>query len=99
MANAMEILTRALQAEVGVIWLLDETGERLVPAFTIGPLDLSNTSVEVGGNAESVVAKTGSSIMKSVMDEDERYNGTILGDLGLNVRNMLCVPLSVPPGR
>ena len=28
-ANAMEILTRALQAEVGVIWLLDETGERL----------------------------------------------------------------------
>ena len=97
-ADAMEILTRALQAEVGVVWLLDQEGERLVPVFSISPVDLSNMSVGLGGNAESFVAKAGESLMKPVMDEDERYNGTILDDLGLKVRNMICVPLGNKQG-
>ena len=97
-ADAMELLTRGFQAEVGVVWLLDQARERLVPVFSISPVDLSNTSVELGINAESFVAKTGEPLMKNVMDEDERYNGTILGDLGLKVRNMLCVPLGNKQG-
>jgi ABC-type lipoprotein export system ATPase subunit len=92
-SDAMEILTRALEAEVGIIWLLDKNKERLVPVFSISPVDLSNFSVEVGGNAESYVAKTSQSLLKAEMTEDERYNGTILDDVGLKVRNMICVPL------
>ncbi len=92
-SDAMEILTRALEAEVGIIWLLDKNKERLVPVFSISPVDLSNFSVEVGGNAESYVARTSQSLLKTEMTEDERYNGTILDDVGLKVRNMICVPL------
>jgi len=92
-SDAMEILTRALEAEVGIIWLQDKNKERLVPVFSISPVDLSNFSVEVGGNAESYVAKTSQSLLKAEMTEDERYNGTILDDVGLKVRNMICVPL------
>ena len=93
LADAMEILVRALKAEVGVIWLLDQSRERLVPMFSISPIDLSNFSIELGGNAVSYVTKTGESIMKNVMDEDPRYNGSILDDIGMKLQNMLCVPL------
>ena len=93
LAGSLEILVRVLKTEIGVIWLLDKNRERLVPMFSISPVDLSNFSIELGENAESYVARTADPIMKSEMDEDPRYNGTILDDLGLRIRNMICVPL------
>ena len=97
-ADAMEILVRQMKTEIGVVWMLDQSRELLVPVFAVGPIDLSNFSIELGGNAESFVAKTGQSVMKTSMDEDDRYNGTILDDLGLKLQNMICVPLGTKQG-
>ncbi|MBO5497110.1 MAG: hypothetical protein J5967_06855 [Oscillospiraceae bacterium] len=45
-----------------MIWLLDRKTDRLVPMFHIGPMDLSNFSVELGPGAESFVVKSGESV-------------------------------------
>ena len=97
-ANAIDILSSALQTEVCIIWVLDRNKERLIPVYSKGSLDLTNFSFEMGGNAESFVARTGEPLLKNAMDEDERYNGTILDDLGIKVRNLICVPTGTRRG-
>ena len=93
LAGSLEILVRALKSDLGVIWLWDKKTDRIIPMFVTGPLDLSNTSVELGNDLESFVVKTGNQVILSEMTADERYTGSLLEDLGYKVENMICVPL------
>ena len=94
LAGSLEILVRALKCEAGVIWLLDKKTNRLVPVIHMGPVDLSNFSVELGPGAESFVVKTGESILLAGPEADSRFSGTLLEENGLHVQSMLCVPLN-----
>ena len=94
LAGSLEMLVHMLKCEAGVIWLLDRKTSRLVPMFHIGPMDLSNFSVELGSTAESFVVTTGESVCLSEPAADARFQGTLLEENGLPVRGMVCVPLN-----
>ena len=94
LGGCLELLVSALKSEAGVIWLLDEKTDRLVPMIHIGPVDLSNFSVECGQNLESFVTKSGESVMKSAPDEDPRFKGLLMDDLGLKTQSVICVALN-----
>ena len=85
LAGSLELLVSALKSEAGVIWLLDRDTNRLVPMFHMGPVDLSNFSVEMGAGAESYVTRTGESLCLSRPSEDPRFSGTLLDENGLPV--------------
>ena len=94
LAGSLEILGRALKSEAGVIWLLDKDTNRLVPMFHMGPIDLSNFSVEIGGTVESFITKTGESVLMSTDASDDRWSGNLLDENGLKVTTGVCVPLN-----
>ena len=93
LAASLETLVHMIKCEAGVIWLLDHETSRLVPMFHIGPMDLSNFSVELGPTVESFVVKTGEAVCLSDLSTDTRFQGTLLEENGLQVRSMVCVPL------
>ena len=62
--------------------------------FYMGPLDLSNLSVEMGSTAESFVVSSGEAVTLTGDTADERFQGTLLEEYGLPVRSMICVPLN-----
>ena len=94
LAGSLNILTRALRCEAGAIWLLDRKTDRLVPMFQVGPVDLSNVSIEMGTNVESYVTRTGESVLLTKKEEDDRFTGSFFDENGLPVRGMVCVPLN-----
>ena len=94
LAGSLELLVSALKSEAGAIWLLDRDTNRLVPMFHMGPVDLSNFSVEMGTGAESYVTRTGESLCLNSPAEDTRFSGTLLDENGLPVQSMICVPLN-----
>ena len=47
LAGSLELLVHALKCEAGVIWLLDQKTNRLIPMFHMGPVDLSNISIVI----------------------------------------------------
>ena len=93
LAGSLELLVSALKCEAGVIWLLAPETARLVPMFRIGPVDLTNISIEMGSGVESYVTGSGESVRISGVGEDPRFGGTVLSEYGLPVRQLLCVPL------
>lgn len=94
LADSLSVLARALKGEVGIIWLLDQKAGKLVPLFQTGPVDLSNVSMEMGTNAESYVTQSGESVLVRDQTPDPRYTGTFLSEIGLTVKDMICVPLN-----
>ena len=94
LADSLSVLARALKGEVGIIWLLDQKAGKLVPLFQTGPVDLSNVSIEMGTNAESYVTQSGESVLVRDQTPDPRYKGTFLSEIGLTVKDMICVPLN-----
>ena len=94
LAGSLELLVHALKCEAGVIWLLDQKTNRLIPMFHMGPVDLSNISIEMGSDAESYVTGTGESVLVNSAEDDARFSGTVLGENGLSVREMICAPLN-----
>ncbi len=83
-----------LKSEAGVIWLLDRDTNRMVPMFHMGPIDLSNFSVELANTAEGFVTKTGESLLFSADAGDDRWEGNLLTENGLKVSTGVCVPLN-----
>ena len=94
LAGSLEILVKALKCQGGVLWLLDQSAEVLVPMFHVGPLDLSNFSSSLGSDVESYVTRSGEEILLNTMAADSRFDGTLLAHQGIEVRNMICVPLN-----
>ncbi len=94
LAGSLEILVRALKCEGGVLWLLDQGSEVLVPMFHVGSMDLSNFSASLGTDVESYVTRSGEALQLSKLSDDDRFDGTLLEDHGMAVRNMICVPLN-----
>ena len=48
LAGSLEIVVKTLNSEAGAIWFLDPKTDRLSPLFHIGPVDISNITVENG---------------------------------------------------
>ena len=94
LARCLNLLSRSLKCEAGVLWLLDQGAQVLVPMFHVGALDLSNFSAALGSDAESYVTKSGDSVLCSDPASDGRFSGTLLGEHGIGIRSMLCVPLN-----
>ena len=63
LAGSLEIVVKTLNSEAGAIWFLDPKTDRLSPLFHIGPVDISNITVENGLGLEGMVTKTGNSIL------------------------------------
>lgn len=94
LAGSLEIIVKTLNSEAGAIWYLDRKTDRLYPLFHIGPVDISNFSIENGIGLEGVVTKTGESIIVTDPANDPRFEGTVFEDGGLTTKTMLCVPLN-----
>ncbi|MCR4804044.1 MAG: ABC transporter ATP-binding protein [Clostridia bacterium] len=67
LAGSLEIIVETLCSEAGAIWFLDTKTDRLSPLFHIGPVGISNITVENGLGIEGVVTKTGKSIMMNIV--------------------------------
>ena len=94
LAGSLEIIVKTLNSEAGAIWILDPKSDRLSPLFHIGPVDISNISVENGLGIEGVVTKTGTSVMVEDAANDPRFEGSVFDDNGLVTKTMICVPLN-----
>ena len=94
LAGSLEIVVKTLNSEAGAIWFLDPKTDRLSPLFHIGPVDISNITVENGLGLEGMVTKTGKSIMVEDAVSDARFDGTVFDDNGLVTKTMICVPLN-----
>ena len=94
LAGSLELVGRTLESEVGVLWLLDKKTNRLVPMFQMGPIDLSNVSLEMTDSVESYVTRTGESVLTGSTAADERFSGSFLEEYGVSASSMLCVPLN-----
>lgn len=93
LSGTLEIITDELKSEAGAIWLLDKKTNRLAPVFHIGPVDISNISIENGIGIEGTVTQTGKSIMVMDAVSDTRFDGSVFDDAGLTTKTMICVPL------
>ncbi|MBR6271050.1 MAG: ATP-binding cassette domain-containing protein [Lachnospiraceae bacterium] len=94
LSGSLEVISEELDSAAGAIWLLDESGERLVPMFHFGPTDISGVTVENGVGIEGVVTKTGKSIVIEDTAKDARYEGCVFDEGGFVTKTMLCVPLN-----
>lgn len=94
LSGSLEVISEELDSAAGAIWLLDESGERLVPMFHFGPTDISGVMVENGVGIEGVVTKTGKSIVIEDTAKDARYEGCVFDEGGFVTKTMLCVPLN-----
>ena len=94
LAGSLEIIVHTLNSEAGAIWFLDTKTDRLSPLFHIGPVDISNITVENGLGLEGLVTKTGKSVMVEDAATDPRFDGTVFDDNGLSTKTMICVPLN-----
>ena len=94
LSGSLEIIVRELNSEAGAIWFLDRKTDRLFPVFHIGPVDISNISIENGSGIEGLVTKTGKSIRIEDAAADPRFDSSVFDDSGLTTRTMLCVPLN-----
>ena len=94
LSGSLEIIVKTLNSEAGAIWLLDPKTDRLSPLFHMGPVDVSNISVENGMGIEGLVTKTGKSVMVTDAAADPRFDGSVFDDNGLVTRTMICVPLN-----
>ena len=90
----LEIIVNTLKSEAGAIWLLDKKTDRLSPMFHIGPVDISNITVENGFGIEGIVTKTGRSVIVEDAAGDPRFDGTVFDENGLKTKTMICVPLN-----
>ena len=94
LSGSLEIIVRELNSEAGAIWFLDRKTDRLFPVFHIGPVDISNISIENGSGIEGLVTKTGKSIRIEDAAADPRFDSSVFDDSGPTTRTMLCVPLN-----
>ena len=94
LAGSLEIVVNTLNSEAGAIWFLDPKTDRLSPLFHIGPVDISNITVENGLGLEGIVTRTGKSVMVEDAASDPRFDGTVFDDNGLVTKTMICVPLN-----
>ncbi len=94
LAGSLETIVETLNSEAGAIWLLDTKTDLISPLFHIGPVDISNITVENGIGIAGVVTKTGQSVMIEDAASDPRFDGSVFDDNGLPTKTMICVPLN-----
>ena len=93
LSSSLETIVKTLNSEAGAIWFLDTKTNQLSPLFHIGPVDISNITVENGSGIEGIVTKTGKSVIVENAATDLRFDGTVFDDDGLVTKTMICVPL------
>ena len=93
LSGSLEIIVQQLNCEAGAIWLLNKKTDLLTSVFHIGPVDLTNISVENGVGVEGSVTKTGESIIVEDTSSDIGYDGSVFDDHGLVTKTLICVPI------
>ena len=93
LSASLETIVTTLNSEAGAIWFLDTKTDRLSPLFHIGPVDISNITIENGVGIEGLVIKTGKSVIVEDAAYDVRFEGSVFDDNGLNTKTMIVVPL------
>ncbi len=93
LSGSLEIIVQQLNCEAGAIWLLNKKTDLLTSVFHIGPVDLTNISVENGVGVEGSVTKTGESIIVEDASSDIGYDGSVFDDHGLVTKTLICVPI------
>ncbi len=94
LSGSLETIVKTLNSEAGAIWFLDSKTDRLSPLFHIGPVDISNITVENGLGIEGIVTKTGKSMIIADAVNDPRFDTSVFDDNGLTTKTMICVPLN-----
>ena len=93
LSGSLEIIVQQLNCEAGAIWLLNKKTDLLTSVFHIGPVDLTNISVENGVGVEGSVTQTGESIIVEDTSSDIGYDGSVFDDHGLVTKTLICVPI------
>ena len=94
LSGSLEIIVKTLDSQAGIIWYLDQSTDRLVPIYHIGPRDISGITVENGMSIEGLVTKTGQSIRIEDASSDPRFEGSVFDENGFVTKTMVCVPLN-----
>lgn len=91
--GALETIVNELGSEAGAIWFLDRKTNMLMPVCCMGPIDISDMTVENGIGIEGVVTKSGKSVVIADVEKDPRIEDSIYDDQGHKAQTMICVPL------
>ena len=91
--GALETIVGQLGSEAGAIWFLDRKSNMLIPVCCMGPIDISDMTVENGIGIEGVVTQKGESIMIADVDRDPRIEDSVYDDRGHKAQTLICVPL------
>ena len=94
LARSIELLVKALDCEAGAFWFRDSESDRLYPVYHVGPANISNINIDASQGTEGAVTRTGESIVINDTAHDPRFEGTAFDDNGLEVKNLICVPLN-----
>ena len=92
LTSGLDVILDALGAESGTIWVLNNKKDRLFPATSVGPLDISNASIRIGTGVVGTVASSQKSILIS-QSEGKEYSLTPEETCGMTVFSLICVPL------
>ena len=94
LAGSIELLVKALDCEAGAFWFMDSESGRLYPVYHVGPVNISNISIDANQGTEGAVTRMGESIVINDTASDSGFEGTAFDDNGLEVKNLICVPLN-----
>lgn len=90
-----QLVQRALKAEVGSLWLLDEDRQNLVLKASSGPnaQEVQEFKMPLSSNSiAGYVVRSGEAYFSEDVSLDEKHNRA-LENRGVTTRSMLCVPL------
>ena len=92
LAVSLDIITEALGAESGAFWMLNAKKDRLFPASTKCPIDISDMSIRIGSGITGTVVSSQESL---VVPSDKAKNIVSVPEesLGLTLYSAVCVPL------
>ena len=94
LAGVLELLAGVLDCASGAVWVRDRESDLYYPMFFLGQADLTNMCIR---GDEFVEGKTASDGLARMIGGPENRDGrSAFEEAGINVLNMICVPLKSP---
>ena len=94
LSGSLELVVKALNCEAGAFWFMDSESSRLYPVYHVGPVNISNISIDITQGTEGLVTRTGQSLIINDTASYPGYEGTVFDENDFSVRNLICVPLN-----
>ena len=90
----LDIVARAVHAEVGTLWYYSKFADgRIHPKAQFGGSDLGDFSLAPGEGVAGNVIKNGEGTMIQDCQKDPRWSGKVDAGTGFITKSMICVPL------